>query len=156
MDSQFDEPAVRSIAGMAQLSRAVIALRVWGDDLVPDEVTRLLGAAPSMAYARGDEISSRHGSTGVARSGFWSFSGPESEPADIDAQVTELLEHLTSDLEVWQGLAKRFHIDLFCGWFLKHLNEGTSISAVTLMNIAQRSILLDLDIYGLADDVRQA
>ena len=137
---------------MAELSRAVATLRVMGVDLDPDEVTRLLGADPSMAYARGDEIPSKHGAARVAKFGFWSASGPETEPADIDAQATELVQRLTADLDVWQQLADRFHVDLFCGWFIEHLNEGVEISPATLMALAQRRITLSLDIYGHEDD----
>ena len=141
---------------MAQLSRAVAALRIVGDDLVPDEVTRLLGADPSTAYARGDEIPSKHGATRVAKLGFWSCTGPATEPADIDAQVTELLQRLNPDLDVWQRLAEKFHIDLFCGWFMENLNEGIEISPGTLMALAQRRITLSLDIYDYEDEPNEA
>ena len=55
------------LARMAKLSRAVASLRVSGDELVPDEVTRLLGAEPAIAYARGDEIGSKHGAGRIAK-----------------------------------------------------------------------------------------
>ncbi|WP_435770779.1 DUF4279 domain-containing protein [Nocardioides sp. SYSU DS0651] len=137
---------------MAILSRAVASLRIMGDDLVPDEVSSLLGAAASLAYARGDMVTSKQGVSRIARSGLWSYQGPESVLADIDAQVRELLLGLTSDRQVWTGLAEAFKIDLFCGWFLRHLNEGLEVSAETLLALGQRGIALGLDIYGGHDD----
>jgi len=122
-----------------------------GDDLLPDEVSAALGAAPSMAYARGDEVASKSGMTRTARAGLWSYAGPDTSPGNIDTQVTELLSGLTSDLLIWEGLAERFKIDLFCGWFLRSLNEGIEVSAETLLALCERHIILGLDIYGGQD-----
>lgn len=142
----------RTVTLMTKLSRAVASLRIAGDDLVPDEVTVLLGAAPSLAYARGEEVISKQGVARIARAGLWTYDGPEKEPADIDPQVAEVLEGLTPDLRVWEGLADRFKIDLFCGWFLKHLNEGLEVSPETLLALGQRRIALGLDLYGGHED----
>lgn len=145
-----------ALAPVVQLNRAVVSLRVSGDDLVPADVTRLLATNPSMAYARGDEIPSKHGAVRIAKFGFWSCAGPETEPADIDAQVAQLLQRLTPNLDVWRQLADRFQIDLFCGWFMEHLNEGVQISPTTLMALAERQIVLSLDIYGYGDEASKA
>lgn len=141
----------RYLAPVATLSRSVAALRVSGDELMPDDVSRLLGAEPSLAYARGDEILSKHGASRIAKSGLWSCSGVDSEPADIDSQVTGLLQRLTPDLDTWQRLADAFHIDLFCGWFMERLNEGVEISPETLMALAQRRVVLSLASTVTAD-----
>jgi hypothetical protein len=141
---------------MAKLSHAVAALRVSGDELVPDEVTRLLGAEPSIAYARGDEIGSKHGARRLAKFGLWSCPAHETEPADIDEQVAELLQRLNPDLQAWQQLADRFELDLFCGWFMKRPNEGIEISPATLLALAERHIVLSLDIYGSDGDEADA
>lgn len=133
---------------MVGLSRAVATLRITGGDLRPGEVTAALGVEPSLAYARGDVVSSTHGATRKARFGLWSLAAPDTEPADIDAQVSALLKSLTSDLAVWQSLDDRFDLDLFCGWFMSHLNEGVEISPPTLRALADRRIALGLDIYG--------
>jgi hypothetical protein len=45
-------------------------------------------------------------------------------------------------------LAERFGVDLFCGWFMKFGNEGLSIAPGTLKALADRHIVLDLDIYA--------
>jgi hypothetical protein len=119
-----------------------------GDDLIPDEVSSLLGAPPSMAYARGDDITGKHDPVRVAKSGQWSYYAPDTEPADVDAQVAQLLGQLTPDIEVWQQLADRFDLDLFSGWFMDGANEGLAISPDTLMSLAKRRIVLSLDIYG--------
>ena len=133
---------------VAELSRAVASLRIFGDGLVPHEVSALLGAEPATAHAKGEVIASTHGSPRVARTGSWIWSPTETSPADIDAQVAELVRHLTPDLTVWEWLADRFDVDFFCGWFMRRENEGVAIAPETLTALGDRRILLDLDIYG--------
>jgi Domain of unknown function (DUF4279) len=138
---------------MAELSRAVAALRIVGDDLLPDDVTNLLGVPPTRSFARGDEVRHRRGPIRVARFGLWILDAPETRPADVDTQVSELLGPLTSDLGTWHEMAARFSVDLFCGWFMKLGNEGLAIAPGTLKALAERQIVLDLDIYAGDSDL---
>src|SRR4051812_34647695 len=39
---------------MAHVQRSVVTLRIGGDDLVPDEITKLLGAKPTAAETKGE------------------------------------------------------------------------------------------------------
>lgn len=133
---------------MAVLDRAVAALRIVGDDLSPDEVSTLLGVSPTRSFARGDELRHRRVPTRVAKFGLWTLEAPETQPADIDTQVNKLLQPLTQEFEVWHGLAERFGVDLFCGWFMRYGNEGLSIAPGTLKALADRHVVLDLDIYS--------
>jgi hypothetical protein len=60
---------------MTEPVTAFATLRVAGDDLVPDEVTRILKIVPTTAYAKGEHYSagSRSGDL-VGRTGVWFFS----------------------------------------------------------------------------------
>ena len=69
-------------------------------------------------------------------------------PGDLDGQVTELLQRLTSDLEIWGVLAGRFRVDLFCGLFMDGSNEGFNLSTSALKALGDRGIELALDIYA--------
>jgi hypothetical protein len=120
-----------------------------GDDLVTEEISRLLGAVPTSAHAKGHQFQS--GPSGrilTRKSGMWRLSAKQTEPEDFDGQVAELLEQVTSDLSVWRDIAARFRIDVFCGWFMGSGNEGLSISPGTMLALGQRGIQLEIDIYG--------
>ena len=78
----------------------------------------------------------------------WSLSASDSEPENIDAQVSEILAKLTDDLVAWKKLSEKHDIDLFCGLFMEASNEGLSISPATLNSLGARGIELALDIYG--------
>lgn len=55
-------------------------------------------------------------------------------------------------MAVWQDLARRFQVEIFCGLFLESFNEGLSLSASTLQLLGERSIALDLDMYSRGED----
>ena len=132
---------------MAHLQRAVASLRVIGDDVVPAEITRLLKAFPSAAYAKGDEwhLPSR---VGVRPSGMWRLDAEATKPENLSQQVSELLCRTTADLGVWQVLSSRFRVDLFCGWFMSDSNEGIEIPPATMVALGTRGIVLSVDIYS--------
>ena len=132
---------------MAELNESVAGLRVVGDDLDPEEITRLLGRPPDLARRKG-EIIHAEGRERVASTGAWIVNTDSSAPADLDRQVDELLAGTTSDLAVWRRLADRHRIDVFCGLFMKEPNERIAISPQTLRKLAERGIELDLDIYA--------
>ncbi len=46
---------------------------LWGDCLVPDELTSLLGATPTKALQKGDKLSAASGLPSIARTGMWSL-----------------------------------------------------------------------------------
>jgi hypothetical protein len=133
---------------MAHLERSVATLRIMGDELLPEEISRLLGAVPTSAYAKGHQFRSEASERVVTRkSGIWRLMAKENQPEDLDGQVAELLGQVTSNLSVWGNLTARFRVDLFCGWFMGSANEGVQISSETLLALGQRGIMLSFDIY---------
>lgn len=133
---------------MPALARAAATLRISGDDLEPAELSRLMGATPTLACAKGEPR--KPGGKAIARTGQWHLSAAYTEPADLDAQVKEILGQLPSDLELWRSLGARYKIDLFCGWFMNESNEGLEISPETLSALGARGVELGVDLYGPA------
>lgn len=133
---------------MARLARSVASLRVFGDDLEPDEITRILGHSPSQSWRKGELQSSRAGRTSTRRCGAWFLAVDPTEPEDLDGQVIKLLNQLTGDEKAWSELNARFDVDLFCGWFMGTSNEGVAVSPSTMAALGRFGIALSLDIYG--------
>jgi hypothetical protein len=133
---------------MGPIHSSKATLRIFGDDVVPTEITRLLGSQPTTARAKGETwVGAKSGKEITARTGNWRLEASAREPEDLDGQVQELLGKLTQDLEVWAALAQRFRVDLFCGLFMKSANEGVDLSPATLAALGNRGIKLSLDIY---------
>ena len=133
---------------MGGVNRTVATLRFFGDDLLPDEITSLLGRAPSKSETKGDEWHRPNGTIRIANRGSWRLSAADREPGNLDAQVAELVAGLSDDLTVWADLTTRFRGDVFCGLFLEEGNEGISLSPQTLALLGARNLELDLDIYS--------
>ncbi len=124
-----------------------------GDDLVPDEISDLLGCKPSREQTKGEElVAPKSGRTRIARFGMWRLIADKREPEDLDGQVSELLNKLSDDLAVWADLSSRFKIDLFVGLFMNVTNEGCSVSPETLRKLGERGIELCLDVYGVIEE----
>jgi hypothetical protein len=120
-----------------------------GDDLRPEEITRLLGCAPTKSQRKDEVI--RHPKSGkerVARIGMWSLEAADRVPSDPDAQVAEILAKLSPDLEVWRSITSSFRVDVFFGLFMKEWNEGLSLAPTTMVALGSRGIEADFDIYG--------
>ncbi len=137
---------------MTHLYRSVAALRIMGDALDPDEITHLLGCAPSSAHRKGDPIrQSRARGPVLARSGMWMLNADDRQPADLDAQIGALFARLPDDPGLWRDLSSRFVIDLFCGFFMHDSDEGIEVSPRALRMLAERSVTLALCLYAPLD-----
>lgn len=114
---------------MSELNESAASLRFFGDDLDPDEVTQLLGHAPSNSERVGEMIvraATKH--KRIAQTGGWRLSAERRKPGDLDAQISGLLDLLTDDIAIWSNLTRRFRADMFCCMFMIEFNEGTSLS----------------------------
>ena len=102
----------------------------------------------STMYSKGDiRVVKKTGREVERKSGHWSLVATECEPENIDGQVTEILNKLNDDPAVWEQLATKYRVDLFCGIFMEASNEGMNISPETLTELGKRGIVLALDIY---------
>jgi len=137
---------------MPALESSVATLRFAGDDLIPDEITALLGTAPARARCKGATwVGPATGRVYTARTGQWMLGADKRTPENLQAQVFEILGQLTDDLSVWQSL-RRYQPDMFCGLFMANRNDGLSLSPEAMLALAQRGIVLGLDIYDPIDE----
>ncbi|WP_082173226.1 DUF4279 domain-containing protein [Methylobacterium platani] len=96
---------------MPELARVTVALRIFGDGLDPDEITRLLGIEPTGLARKGDVHHTASGREVVARSGFWRLNA--GVPGSLNTQIGALLTKLTSDPTIWRELTERYECDVF-------------------------------------------
>lgn len=142
---------------MAYLSRSRATLRIAGDDLDPEEISRQLGCKPTTAQRKGQAMVGRNtGQARIAQFGMWRLQAAPREPEDIDGQISEILGQLSDDLEVWRTIGQRYKVDLFCGLFMKTGNEGLSLSPGSLHALAVRQIEIGFDIYGPDHEVQRS
>lgn len=138
---------------MAILSKTKASLRVIGDDLIPDEISKFLCCEPSTKMIKGEPFSwNRQGNPRIARSGMWRIEAVERIPGDLDSQIAELLKRVTDELDVWNALKQKYTLDLFCGLFMESSMEGISLSSKSLLALGERGIEISFDMYGPDDE----
>jgi len=138
---------------MPALEKTKATLRIHGDDLIPEEVSRLLGAQPDSAQTRGEILIGKVSGDGrVARTGRWSLQAQDRSPGDLDAQIDDIFAGLSGDPAVWAQLQSRFKLNMFCGLFMGCRNDGETISPAKLRLLGERGVELQLDIYALDPD----
>lgn len=123
--------------------RSTASLRLFGDDLDPEEVTRLLGCKPTTAHAKGQVRR-----LSLARTGHWHLNAPDRTPDDLSGQISEIFGQLNSDPEVWKNLTKRFKVDVFCGLFMSKKGEGFTLSTEATTALSVRNIKVGICLYG--------
>lgn len=133
---------------MGVLHKSAASLGFFGDELDPDEITARLGCEPQVGVRKGGIWLTARGAEKVAGTGSWRLRVDRREPGDLDGQINELLDGLSDDFPMWRALAQRFRGRIFCGLFLAGGNEGLTLQSRTLERLAERGLLLDLDIYG--------
>jgi len=135
---------------MDALNRSSATIRIFGDSLDPDEISRILGCKPTEAHVKGQI---RYKST-VYKTGGWLLEATAQEPCDLDRQVAELFSRVKKDVAAWAGLSQEYEIDLCCGIFMEETSEDIAISADTMKLLSERGIKLEICIYAPTPDVR--
>jgi Domain of unknown function (DUF4279) len=136
-------------------SKSFAWLRIVGESVIPDEVTRLLGCEPTRAWSKGDFVRSKRPGPGhVARVGTWFLRVDEREPENFNEQIAEILSRLNSHPDAWAYLASNFSITLSCLLDASEENQAFTISPVTLSALGNRGI--ELRVYCSIDDTDRA
>jgi hypothetical protein len=125
------------------------ALRIFGDTLDPEKITNILGCPPTKAHVKGQI---RHKTT-TYKTGGWILDAGDRTPANLDAQVAELLGMVTADLTVWAALAEEHLIDVFFGYFMAGTGEDLEMSAGTMKLLSERGIRFGMSVYAPIPDL---
>ena len=137
---------------MGQIHHSEVCLRIFGDDLIPEEITQTLRCAPTVAQRTGEVICYPSGRERVVQRGNWRMNAITAEPEDINGQVRSLLSKLESSPDVWKNLVQRFDVDMFCGVFMGGSNDGFSLAPDVMVLLGERGIRIDFDVYSADDD----
>ena len=132
---------------MSAEATTIITLRIFGDSLVPGEVTALLGVEPIHAHAKGDRHIGKDGREFAKRRvGMWKLRADESAET-FESRVLGLLACLPSSEATWSAITQKLGADLSVGYFMERTNEELLVTTKVLSALASRGIELLLDIY---------
>jgi Domain of unknown function (DUF4279) len=129
-----------------------LCLRVCGDTLDPEAVSRVLGREASRCQRAGQPVLSPAGEVKrIARTGSWLLDWPVGTDATISEAIHALLGSLPADPEVWASLTSRYAVDLICDLTVRSVNRGFELPPELLSLLAQRGITLGFDIFCWPD-----
>jgi hypothetical protein len=134
---------------MPFLHHSCAALRITGDSLNPEAISRLLGCSPTLGHVKG-QIEPSKGKPIVRETGTWQLDAAGQQPGNLDAHVAELFGRVNNDLSAWATLSGDYKIDLFCAYFMGEADEPLQASAWTLKALGDRGIKLGLRVYSSA------
>lgn len=120
-----------------------VTLRFFGDDLDPTDVSRILGAEPTISRRKGDRIPDGR----IAETGSWLLSAEPMSRASLEAQIDSLFARLSPEAGLWRPLALKYRGDLFCGLWSLEWNCGAEMSSELVQRVAARGLRLSFDIY---------
>src|SRR5205085_517353 len=134
-----------------------LCLRVCGDSLDPEEVTRMLGRAPTRSQRKGQPVLSESGEVKrIARTGSWLLDQPVGCDVTLEEEIESLLGSLPQDEQAWAVLRERYRVDLLCDVFVRGVNQGIELSPRVLELIGRRGITLGVDIFCEPDEAQRA
>jgi hypothetical protein len=136
---------------MPYLHHSCAALRIAGNSLNPDAISRLLGCRPTLGFVKGQVEPSR-GKPIVRKTGYWHLDAAGQQPGNLDAHVAELFGRVNNDLTAWATLSSEYEVELWCVYFTGEPNEDVQVSAGTLNVLGDRGIKLGLRIYSPAKE----
>lgn len=123
-----------------------VALCIYGEDLIPDEVSELLGLNPTHAHRKGDrkKPSSRH----PFKIGAWILEIRGETPKEPEDLTAALLDQLPQAKFVWTELASRYRVELRYGLHMVSWNRGLHLSHGIVERIAKTQAKVGFDIYA--------
>jgi hypothetical protein len=136
--------AIETLVAGLGFRKTTATLRLWGDSLDPEEVSKALGCEPTEKWRKGDPHPTVAGR--VATFGMWSLKAAGHSSGSIEAQVSWLLSLVTNDAAVWGELSV-YERDIFTGGWINRWNTSFEMNANVLRELGTRLIPITFDLY---------
>jgi len=127
-----------------------VTLGIHGDDLDPEEITRLLGVLPTSSHRRGERPKPE--SRVPFPRGAWFLQERGRAPLSPDELTQMLLEKLPRDPARWHSIQERFDIRLVYGVHFSGWNKGFDLPPALVARIAALGATMGFDMYAYGED----
>ena len=127
-----------------------ITLRITSENLVPDQVTKLLGCEPDQSQQKGKPVLHPDGTVmRIAKSGAWrlELKPVATDEWDCAEAMMLVLGRLPKALGVWRQLTEEHTVDFFVGLSMSSANKGFELPPAVMKYLGDRGIAAGFDIY---------
>jgi hypothetical protein len=127
-----------------------ITLRISSEDLVPDDVTKVMGCDPDESQQKGQAVLREDGTVmRIARFGAWwlTLKPEDTDEWDCAEAMMGVLRRLPGGLGLWRRLTKAYKVDFFVGLSMPSKNKGFELSPEVMKYLGDRGIAAGFDIY---------
>lgn len=126
-----------------------------GEDLNPDEITKVLGISPSGAWSKGDPVPRQPNSRFIPRPSYpfgrWILHAPCSNQDNFDIQINALLDVLENLRPGINDLAKKYNGEISIAYSSSEDNFGFHFDMSLLQRIYVLGVELDIVVYPVCD-----
>lgn len=119
------------------------SLRIFGEALDLDEVTRIMGVQPSVAYRKGERRGPR---SPPNKHDMWMLSSDLPEERDLGDHIDALWEKIKHRVEYLRGLKRVATVDVFLGYKSNVDHAGVEVPYRSLEMFIQLELPLGLSI----------
>lgn len=128
-------------------------LEIFGEDLVPDEISELLGTSPDQSYRKGDE---RPRGSQFYKTGAWILKSGEiliDEDRVGEERFEEWTKQLPGDFDTWTKLKEQYFVTVRLVCYTDQWNADFQIPSNALINLSTLGLPLTIDPYLSLDEL---
>jgi hypothetical protein len=134
--------------GNPNCAETFVSLQLFGNDLVPEEVSRLLGLQATESAVRGSKTVAPSGKIRVAPTGRWILeSRGKICSTDAERHVKWVMDQLDATGLMPINIPGVSRATIYCFWLSATGNGGPQFSPAVLGRLAKYQLPLGFDIY---------
>jgi len=142
-----DEPEVLLEVG-GPVDELSVTLAIYGEDLEPLEIEKILDVTPTSAHRRGD----RKPRGPEFKEGAYVVAVRATSPEEVGRVLDDLLGQVPDSDGVWETLGTRYRVQVRFAAHIGSWNRGFGISAAQVRRLARMKAELEFDIYAYTDE----
>ncbi|MBD2594236.1 DUF4279 domain-containing protein [Nostoc spongiaeforme FACHB-130] len=136
------------------VDKTSVCLGVYGEELNPDNISKLLSCQPTQAHHRGARQDSNP-KYAPYKKGAWLLKLKGSAPITAEELIIDLLSRVSTNSILWQELSAIYDAQVRIAIHMKGWNKGFNLTAQTVQRISElgASMVFDIYAYGNEEDI---
>lgn len=133
------------------VDKTSVCLGIYGEELNPDNISKLLSCQPTKAHHCGIRQYSNSKYAPYKR-GAWLLQLKGYAPITAEELIIDLLSRVPTNFLLWQELSAIYDIQVRIGIHMKGWNKGFNLQAQTVQRISELGASMVFDIYAYGDE----